>query len=347
MKVNRNTLLERLDICRPGLSHKEIIEETIRFIFTGENITTFNDEICILAPYPTDFQCSVNGEELYKILSGIKEDEVDITLENDQMRIKSKKTRAGLSTIIGEKERVDSLVKKLQDSTFGKGFWRRLPKDFVEGITLCMFNASKDMTTGVRCCVAVNEDKIYSSDSVRISRFIMDGTVKEMLIPARNAVELVKYPIKKYGKSEGWLHFITDDQVMFNCRMMVGEYPYTIDRFFEKKSTYGPFTMPDELGEIMKSIVIMATGDEVVAKMVEMKIEEGKITCRSEKERGWIEKEVDFEYTGKPLIFYINPIFFAQILTKATALSLTQGEEFPDKATFSQEKYRHMIALPE
>ena len=346
MIVNRALLLSRLDVCRPGLSRKEIVEETIRFIFTGENICTFNDEIAVIAPYPTDFQGSVNGEELYKVLAGIKEDEIDLSIKDDQMLVNSKKTRAGLSTIIGEKERVTSLIEKLQAATIGKGFWRRLPKDFIEGVSLCMFSASKDMTTGVRCCVAVNEDRIYSSDSVRISRFIMEGNAKEMLIPARNAVELVKYPIKKYGKSNGWLHFLTDDNVMFNCRMMVGEYPYTIDRFFDKKPTYGPFTMPIELEEIMKSAVIMATGDEVVAKMVEMTIEKGKITCKSEKERGWMEKEVDFDYSGKKLTFYINPIFMSQVLIKATTLGLIQGEEFPDKALFEQEKYIHMIALP-
>ena len=36
MKVDRLQLLERLDICKPGLSRKEIVEETIRFIFKGE-----------------------------------------------------------------------------------------------------------------------------------------------------------------------------------------------------------------------------------------------------------------------------------------------------------------------
>src|SRR3990167_7230607 len=245
MIVGIKQLLEKLDTCRPGLAKREIIEEAVRFIFTGENITTFNDEIAIIAPYPTDFHCSVNGDELYKVLAGIREDEVDITIQDNQLLIKSKRTKAGLSTIIGEKERVDSLIKKLQEATIEKGFWRRLPKDFIEGITLCMFNASKDMTTGVRCCVAAKDDKIYSTDSIRISRYIMDNTVKEMLIPARNAVELVKYPIKKYGKSEGWLHFLTDDNIMFNCRMMVGEYPYIIDRFF--REPVEPFNMPEEL----------------------------------------------------------------------------------------------------
>lgn len=346
MIVDRKELLAKLDICKPGLSKREIVEETVRFIFSKDSITTFNDEICIIAPYETDFQCSVNGEELYKILSGIKEDEVDIVIDKEQMKITSKKTRAGLSTLIGEKERVDTLVDKLLDATEKKGFWKKIPQGFLEGISLCMFNASKDMTTGVRCCVAVKGDQIFSTDSVRISRYTMEGEAKEMLIPARSAIELVKYPITHYGISDGWLHFLTDKDVMFNCRMMVGEYPYGINRFFEKKPTHGPFEIPIELQEVMKNAVIMATGDGVVTKMVEMKIDKGKILCRSEKDRGWMEKEIDFDYKGKSITFFINPIFFAQILEKSTTLGLVVGDEFPDKAIFSRENYKHMIALP-
>lgn len=337
-------MLNVLQMCRPALAKKEIIEEAVRFIFTGDVVTAFNDELCVIHPFETDFQCSVNGEELFKILDGIKEEVVNITVEEDQMRVKSKRTRAGLSTIVGEKERVDKLIKKLQDATVGKGFWRRLPTNFIEGIVLCMFSASKDMTTGVRCCVAAKDDKIYSTDSVRISRFTMNGEVKELLIPARNAVELVKYPIKKYGKSEGWIHFLTDDNVMFNCRMMVGEYPYTIDRFFREPEN--EIVVPDDMKDVMKNAAIMATGDEVVAKMVEMKIEKGRILCRSEKDRGWLEKEIDFDYKGKVITFYINPIFFAQILEKATSLFLVRGEEFPDKAYFTRENFQHIVALP-
>jgi hypothetical protein len=77
-----------------------------------------------------------------------------------------------------------------------------------------------------------------------------------------------------------------------------------------------------------------------------MRIEKGRIICKSEKERGWLEKEVEFEYEGSPITFFINPIFFAQVLEKATSLFLIQGEEFPDKAVFTRENFQHIIALP-
>jgi len=345
MKLDRKLLLEALQLARPALSKKEFLEEAIRFIFNPHEIATFNDQLCILIPFETGLKFSANGNELYKILDGIKEDEVEITVEDEQVKINSKKTKAGLSTIVGEKERVDTLISRIRDVTNAKGFWRRLPKNFIEGVSLCMFSASRDMTTGAYCCVAAKDNKIYSTDKLRISRFVMDGEVKELLIPARDAIELVKYPVTKYGKSGEWIHFMTNDNVMFNCRTMIGEYPYNLDRFFIPIEN--SIAIPEELQDAMKNAAIMAAGDVDIAKMVEMRIEPGKITCKSEKERGWLIKEVDFDgYEGDPIIFYINPIFFAQILTKTTSIWLRQNEqEPPDKGVFTRDNFTHIIAL--
>jgi len=347
MKINRQELLNILNYCRPGLAVREIIEEAVRFIFTGKEVTTFNDKVCIIAPFETDFACSVHGEEFYKILSSIKEDEVDIEVVDNQMKINAKKTKAGLSTIIGEKERVIGLIANLQTSTKKKGFWKKLPEDFIKGIYLCMFSASKDMTTGVRCCVAVKGDKIYSTDNLRISKYLLSSETEEMLIPARDAAELVKYDVKKYGISNGWIHFITNEGVMFNCRTMVGDYPFgTISKFFREPEN--ELIIPMEMKEVMKAAAVVAEGDVEIAKTVEVTIEKGKILCKSEdKGKKWMIKEVDFpEYEGDKVLFYVNPGFFAQVLDKSTSLFLVQGEELPDKAVFTNENFQHLLALP-
>jgi DNA polymerase III sliding clamp (beta) subunit (PCNA family) len=347
MKVDRKKLLELLSLAKPALSKKEIVEQTVHFIFTGEDIAAFNDELAITVPYVTDFSTSVKGEELYKILSSIKEDEVDLSVEDNQMRISSKKTKAGLSTLVGEKERVTDLIERLKQVTKGKKFWKKLPEDFIEGIYLCMFSASKDMTTKVKCCIAVKDDLIYSTDNLRISKFVMSDVVDEMLIPVRDAMELVKYDVTNYGFSDGWIHFQTKDNVMFNCRTMEGEYPYaSINRFFKEPTK--EITVPEELEEVMKAAAIVAEGDVDVAKMVEVHIEEGKITVRSEdKGRKWMTKEIEIEgFEGDKITFFTNPIFFAQVLKKSTKLWLIQNDEYPDKCCFNSENFYHVLALP-
>lgn len=347
MKINKQELLKALSAAKPGLSAKEIVEETVRFIFTGKEVTTFNDKICIIIPFETDFACSVHGDEFYKILSSIKEEEVDITVVDNQMKINAKKTKAGLSTIIGEKERVISLIENLQTSTKKKGFWKKLPEDFLQGIYLCMFTASKDMTTKVRCCVAVKGDKIFSTDNLRISRYILSSEMEEMLIPARDAMELVKYEVKKYGLSDGWVHFITNEGIMFNCRIMLGDYPFTsISKYFREPEN--EIEIPVEMKEVMKTAAVVAEGEVDIAKVVEVIIEAGKIICKSEdKGKKWLVKEIDFpEYEGDKVLFYVNPSFFAQVLDKSTSLFLVQGEELPDKAVFTSENFQSLIALP-
>ncbi len=350
MQVSKEELLKVLIAVKPGIAAKDFIEQATHAIFTGEEIATYNDSISIIYPYKTDFACSVSGEEFYKIVASIKEDTLDLTVEDNQMRIKSKKTKAGLSTIVGENAKVEKLVVRIKETVSARRFWKSLPADFLNGVYLCMFNASRDMTTGVRCCVAVKDDRIYSVDNIRISRFIMQGKVNEMLIPARSAMELVKYKVTKYGISDGWIHFKTDDEVMFNCRTMIGDYP-SIDHFFREPQN--EITIPMEMQEVMKAAAVIAEGDVDIAKIVEVTIDKGEITCRSEdKGKKWMEKTVDLEnYKGRKIVFWVNPTFFSQVLDKSTSLFLVTreefpDEEFPDKAIFTSGSFQHIIALP-
>ena len=346
MKINREELLKVLIAVRPGIAKREIIQQATHVIFTGDAVATFNDQICIVYPLQTDLHCSVQGEEFYKALESINETEVEIIAGEKEIKIISKKTKAGLSTLVGEKEKVESLIEDLRKRTDVKKFWKKLPKDFVQGVFLCTFTASKDMTTGVRCCVAIKDNEIYSTDNLRVSRYKLASSVEEMLIPARDAAELTKYEVTRYGKTEGWIHFITEDGVMFNCKTMVGDYPYvSLSRFFIEPTN--EMVLPKELSEAMKAAAVFAAGDVDVTKMVEMKIKGSTLNCRSEKERGWMEKEIDLKKSIKgEVYFYINPIFLAQILDKATSFFLVQGGEFPDKCIFFNENFCHVIALP-
>ena len=43
MKINRSKLLDILQIIKPGLANKEIVEQSTHFIFSGENISTYNE----------------------------------------------------------------------------------------------------------------------------------------------------------------------------------------------------------------------------------------------------------------------------------------------------------------
>lgn len=353
MIFNKNELLKVITAVKPGLAKKEFIEQTTHLIFTGTEMATYNDQIAILYPLSTDFKCSVSGDEFYKILASIKEDDVEITVDEKQVKIKSKKTKAGMSTIVGESAKVESLIEKLKTDISAKRFWKPLPEDFIEGVRLCSFSAHRDMTQKDRCCVAVRKDTVVSTDGIRISRYLLKEPVKdEMLIPIREVLELIKYDVVDYGKSQGWLHFRTEDGVIFNCRMFIGTYMFdSILKYV--REPINEIIVPFEMQEVMRAAAVVAEGDVDIAKIVEVTIEKGQITCRSEdKGKKWMEKTVDLEgYDKAKVVFYVNPNFFAQVLDKSTSMFLLRreefpDEEFPDKAYFTTDNFQHIVALP-
>jgi DNA polymerase III sliding clamp (beta) subunit (PCNA family) len=260
MKINREEFTKALAAVRPGLAKKDIIEQATHFIFTGNEVTTYNDYICISYPLKTDFRCTVDADKLYKVLAGMEAKQIDVEVKKDEFLISTKKTKSGLASFKEGKilEYIVGLGLKEKDKK-----WKPLPSNFIEGMYLCMFSASTDMTHGALTCVYLKGENIFASDDLRISWFTMDGTVdKKMFIPVQSAVELVKFPVVEYAVStiEGvtsWIHFRTKDHVMFSTRTMAGEYP-SVEEHFEIEGK--KLTLPKELKGAVKYVSVLADG---------------------------------------------------------------------------------------
>lgn len=340
MKVKKNELLNIIAKVKPGLSSKEIIEQANHLIFTCNEIVTYNDRICVMHPFDFDTPFSVKADEFSKILSGISEDEIDLTVSEDTINIKTDTTKASLSIIVDEAGKVEHLIEAIQEEIEKDDAWLLLPKEFLSGVYLCAFSANKDVATGVRSCVAIKGDSIFSTDNIRASNYIMDKSMDDVMIPAKDALELVKYEVKEYAISENWIHFTTSDGIIFNCKSMKGDYPYqTIESLF--KDLEPSLTFPAGLREIIQSVTILAEGELDINKMITVSVGKSKIVVKAEKERGWIEKSMTFKFKGEPFSFNINPIFFSQILYHATDFSL-----MGNIAQFSTNNFYHVLSLP-
>ncbi len=334
--VKRIELLGVLNKLRPGLAKRGIVEQSTHFMFLGKDVATFSDQIAIIHPFETDFPFSVKGEEFYKLISGITEDELEFSIKDDKLSIQSKTTKAGMSTIVDDKDRVDRLVTNLKKEMKD---WTEVPKDLLAGLYLAMFSAAKDLSQGTLSCVYVNGKDILSSDSLRASWYEMTEEVEPFLIPAKDVNEIVKFTdIESMCQSENWVHFQTKGRVTFSVRKILGVFKDLKKKFDVEGDS---ITLPPTLKEVIDSIIFLSEGDIEVNKIISMGIDKNKIICKAEKETGWVEKTVDFKYKGKPLQFLINPIFLSQILSKTTEMTLTENI-----ALFSTDNFAHIVALP-
>lgn len=336
MIIQKKELLKVMQLLRPGIAKKDIIETFVHYIFTGTDIVTFNDEIGISHPFKTDFKCSARAEELLKTVSGIKEETLEISVTDTQMDIKSAGTRASLA--ITSVENAWQLVAALDLNSVAENL-KPLPENFIRGAYLCMFSASKDMTKGKFTCVYVADSNLYSSDGIRISKYKLPSPVGAItLIPARNIEELVKFPITKFHLTNSWCHFGTDDGVIFSSRVMEGEFP-DLDSYFEMEGQR--VRLPAELQNLVKSVSFMTDGKVDKDKKVHLTISKNKITCKGEKNQiGYIERDLDFEYAQEGFSITINPVFLNEVLEKATIMKVTENV-----ALFVSGAFKHLMSL--
>jgi hypothetical protein len=201
-----------------------------------------------------------------------------------------------------------------------------------------MFSASKDMTKGKGTCVCINQESLISSDEARISLYTLPKpTGFYTLIPARSVADLVNFDITQVNLQKNWIHFKTEDGVIFSARVMEDTYPDVLEHFDVQGTE---LMLPKELKALVESVVFMAEGQIDLDKRVEVIVEKDKIKCKAEKTVGKIEDYVEFE-SDKEFHFFINPFFLSQVLDKATTMIATDNVAY-----FQSENFEHVISLP-
>lgn len=334
MKVNRQELLKALKAIKPGLATKDIVEKATCFIFTGTEIITYNDLISIGIPFKTDFKCSVPAQEFYKILSEMEDKDLRIFVKDGKLNFKTSRAtgHASIST-----ESADDIVQLLIPKNKQK--WQPLPKDFIQGVSLCMFSTSKDMTHPHLSCLCIQGDEIISSDDYRISLFTMKNKIKnKMLIPATEIQELIKFKVTHYSINEPWVHFKDKNGVVFCARTIQADFP-NYKKFLDVKGTRR-FKIPEGTIKAIKLSSIFAEGDFDSNKRILITIGDGELVCKGEKESGGIEVKTKIDFKGKPVSFTINPFFFSQILSHISTVVLSKNT-----LLFKSGSFKHLISL--
>ena len=333
MKVKTKELLDKLNLIKPALYTKGILEQADHFLFTGNEIVTYNDRFSIRVPFKTEEKFSVPGQEFLKVISGLNEEEFDLSFEDNQVMIQAGNTKSGISTFQG------SLFELIEPMISEKDKWKSLPDDFNNAAFLSMFSVSKDVSRGVMAHLSVNNDEVASSDDLRISMYKLKSSLKSsFLLPLTSVIELVKISMTEFLLKDTWVHFRNKDRTVFSSRVLLDTF-LNYQEFFDVQGD--SVQLPDKLKAVVDGVTIFAEGDFDLDKKITVTIDKNKIICKGEKEKGWIEKSMEFKYKGKKLSFLVNPIFFSQVLDKSTEVII--GE---NTALFKSGDFSHVMVLP-
>ena len=330
MELNKNDLLNALKSVKPGISDKEVLQQTNHYVFDEDCIRSYNDQIAIYKGFESGLFGAVKASEFYQIIEKIPSDIIEIVQEDGQFKITTESIDAVIN--IQEQHAVPLIsIKEL------KG-WQKLPGNFAQAVEFCLFSVSKDMSDPIWTCLYVDKQKVFSSDRFRVTRYKLDSEIKKpFLLKSTAARYLHSYKPTHVLKQSDWIHFKNKDDVYFSCRVMNGKYA-DVDSYFVNRGTR--INLPSDLKFIIDRVQIMTEGEFKQDLNVEIKIKKGQMTCTGQGSLGYIKEKTKIDYDGDDIKIKIHPVFLNDILERLDELIITRNS-----LLFKGEGFDHIISL--
>ena len=330
-RVNREQFLHTLESCEPGLSTRDIIEQSTCFLFDQGKVITFNDEVSCRAPSPLgkEVKGAVRAGPLLDVLRKLGEEEVAVAVENNDLVVAGKRRRSGV--------RLEHELAGYHASVEKPGEWKPLPDDFGEAVAVVQQCASKDEQTSI-VCVHVHPDWLESSDDFQVCRWPLKVPVaKPTLIRHGSLKHVTALGVNEVAESPAWLHFRNPQKLVLSCRRYLEEFPDLTPYLSQKAGVKA--TLPKGLSEAAEAAQIFSSenseGDQVLVDL-----QPGRLRLRGHGPYGWYEERKKVDWQGEPLSFLIAPAVLADLVRKHNEVRLR-----PDRLTVKSPSYHYFTCL--
>lgn len=319
MNLNKKELLEALEIVKPGLSTKEIIEQSTSFAFIKNRVITYNDEISISHPVKgLKLTGAIKADEFYKLLSKLKGDEIEMDIQESEVLLKAGKARAGI-TLQQEIRLPLEEVNKPED-------WKVLPEKFCHHLRFAMGACSNDMSRPILTCVNIKSDgTVEASDSYRLvkAKCPKKTGVETFLLPATSASHVVKLQPTQICLGNGWVHFKTEVGTVLSCRVFEDNFP-DITPHLGVKGTKVEF--PKTIKDVLERASVFAKRDHFLDEQINITIGGNRIKVKGESSAGWFEEECNMRYDKNPVTLLITPYLIQDILNETHECIISDGK---------------------
>lgn len=336
MNIKREDFLNKLLIVQPGLSTREIVEQSSCFVFKDGMIMTYNDEIACRTKLNLGLEGAVPADKLLSLLGKMIEEEIEIENEDGQLKIKGKGSRK--SGIRMEAEVLLSVDKVEMPK---KGDWKELHEDFTEAVSICCESANRDSSSGWSTCLHITPKWIEAMDNMQMTRFqIETGVEEKVLIRANSIKHLATLDVEEFAVTSKWMHFRSKNKMLFSCRRFIDEFRDP-SKFFKvsgiKTSLPKGLASSAEIAEIFSS-------EEKDRNELLVTLTNGKVRIRGEGASGWFSESKKLKYRGEDLCFTIPPKLLREITTRHNECEISEKCLLVDGGKF---KYVTSLGKPE
>ena len=332
-EIDKKTFIKTLENVKAGLATKDLIVQTTSFIFRDNYVYTYNDELSACAETELDIEGAVEAEALLKLLHKIKDDVIEIWEEEDELRLKGKKFESGI--------KLDTEIKlPLDDVEIPEKFFK-VSGDFVQSAKLACLMAGKAHSDPLLSCVHIENNKIESCDNERITICYFDSKIKcDVLVNAKNLLDIIKENIVGIAVVENWIHFKTDEEVVISSCKYDEDF-VDLDEFIPEAEEDGKqITLPKEMKETLDRADVFSKDNVSRERLIHVSIKKKKLTISAQNDTGWHNEWNKVDYKGPELEFDINIEFLKDMLSMSNEISVVN-----DFLVFRDDNSIHLIQL--
>ncbi len=324
LNVNRAEFLQHLEMVQPGLSTRDIIEQSSCFIFKNKKVITYNDEVSCSRHTGIDLTGAVQSGPLLAILSKLDEDELELETGEGELIVKGKRRRAGI--------RMESDILLPLDNIDKPEVWKTLPNDFHEAIDIVQQCAGKDQSHFTLTCVHIHPKWVEACDNFQLSRYrIKTGIDKPTLVRQSAIRSIISLGMTEFSETDSWIHFRNASKLVVSCRHYVDEFPNISELL--KVEGGNPISLPKGLVEAIDKAQIFSSENSEVDQVL-VRLMPGKLRIKGQGSSGWYTETKSMRYEGPVMEFLISPILLSELIKRHTECFVTEDRLKVDGGAF-------------
>lgn len=325
MRVPRESFLSALQSVSPGLATREEIHQSSFVCFTDDGfMVTFDGEISAKRESPVELRGAVQGRKLMDLITKLPEDMIDVSQEANLMIILTKGRK---KSEVRMESKIHLPIGLIPDPEW----WKPLPPEFGEAISVVHSCASKEEEPFVLCCIHLHPEYVEACDRRQLARYSLTLPIDtEMIVPAASLKKIVGYGLTEFSVSKMWMHFRNQAGLVLSVRRYLEEYK-NMDEFFNIGATT-PVTWPGGFKEILNRMQI-ATADDV-EDVVDVELKPNYMLVEASGPTISHKECPPVEYSGPEFRFRMAPKLLTKISEMKQECGITEKRLFIDGGKF-------------
>lgn len=320
--LNRTRFLSNLQAILPGMAPKGIIQQSKCVVFIDGMMVTFNGELCcrVKSGLSSKFIGGVTIKPLIDALDLLDADKIEVTATESEFIITADGDQNGMVM----EQSVDLPFDKVEEAET----WHKLPKAFIDGVSMVEGCASHDQNSFAKTCLQIHPKWVEAYDNKHMGRFRVKIGLKDKFLVRRDAIRhIVTLDMNEYATTENWIHFRNPVGVIYSCRKYESKNFHNLTEMINMEQET-PLVFPKTIDQKIKRAENWSKENEDT-NYIEVQLEPGKVRLKGCGINGWFKGKDSVRYKGDKKWFYVPPKILFELIKKNVECKIDLSNDRP------------------